>query len=143
MKDISETDINRFLEAQEIPYFCGYKQAFQEIRNGNHWIWYIFPQMRGLGRSHYAQFYGIVDVAEATAYLNHQVLGARLREISQALLEHRALSAEQILGGIDACKVRSCMTLFNRLAPNEVFGQVLEAFYDGECQATLAMLEGE
>ena len=140
-----EVNLNRFVVAQESPYF-GYDVALKEIRAGkksSHWIWYIFPQMRGLGRSHYAQFYGIVDVAEATAYLNHQVLGARLREISQALLEHRALSAEQILGGIDACKVRSCMTLFNRLAPNEVFGQVLEAFYDGECQATLAMLEGK
>ena len=140
-----EVNLNRFVVAQESPYF-GYDVALKEIRAGkksSHWIWYIFPQMRGLGRSHYAQFYGIVDVAEATAYLNHQVLGARLREISQALLEHRAMSAEQILGGIDACKVRSCMTLFNRLAPNEVFGQVLEAFYDGECQATLAMLEGE
>lgn len=140
-----EVNLNRFVVAQESPYF-GYDVALKEIRAGkksSHWIWYIFPQMRGLGRSHYAQFYGIVDVAEATAYLNHQVLGARLREISQALLEHRAMSAEQILGGIDACKVRSCMTLFNRLAPNEVFGQVLEAFYDGECQATLAMLEGK
>ena len=140
-----EVNLNRFVVAQESPYF-GYDVALKEIRAGkksSHWIWYIFPQMKGLGRSHYAQFYGIVDVAEATAYLNHQVLGARLREISQALLEHRALSAEQILGGIDACKVRSCMTLFNRLAPNEVFGQVLEAFYDGECQATLAMLEGK
>ena len=140
-----EVNLNRFVVAQESPYF-GYDVALKEIRAGkksSHWIWYIFPQMKGLGRSHYAQFYGIVDVAEATAYLNHQVLGARLREISQALLEHRAMSAEQILGGIDACKVRSCMTLFNRLAPNEVFGQVLEAFYDGECQATLAMLEGE
>ena len=140
-----EVNLNRFVVAQESPYF-GYDVALKEIRAGkksSHWIWYIFPQMRGLGRSHYAQFYGIVDVAEATAYLNHQVLGARLREISQALLEHRELSAEQILGGIDACKVRSCMTLFNRLAPNEVFGQVLEAFYDGECQATLAMLEGK
>ena len=138
-----EVNLNRFVVAQESPYF-GYDVALKEIRAGkksSHWIWYIFPQMKGLGRSHYAQFYGIVDVAEATAYLNHQVLGARLREISQALLEHRAMSAEQILGGIDACKVRSCMTLFNRLAPNEVFGQVLEAFYDGECQATLAMLE--
>ena len=138
-----EVNLNRFVVAQESPYF-GYDVALKEIRAGkksSHWIWYIFPQMKGLGRSHYAQFYGIVDVAEATAYLNHQVLGARLREISQALLEHRALSAEQILGGIDACKVRSCMTLFNRLAPNEVFGQVLEAFYDGECQSTLAMLE--
>ena len=140
-----EVNLNRFVVAQESPYF-GYDVALKEIRAGkksSHWIWYIFPQMRGLGRSHYAQFYGIVDVAEAMAYLNHQVLGARLREISQALLEHRAMSAEQILGGIDACKVRSCMTLFNRLAPNEVFGQVLEAFYDGECQATLAMLEGK
>ena len=140
-----EVNLNRFVVAQESPYF-GYDVALKEIRAGkksSHWIWYIVPQMRGLGRSHYAQFYGIVDVAEATAYLNHQVLGARLREISQALLEHRELSAEQILGGIDACKVRSCMTLFNRLAPNEVFGQVLEAFYDGECQATLAMLEGK
>ena len=140
-----EVNLNRFVVAQESPYF-GYDVALKEIRAGkksSHWIWYIFPQMRGLGHSHYAQFYGIVDVAEAAAYLNHQVLGARLREISQALLEHRAMSAEQILGGIDACKVRSCMTLFNRLAPNEVFGQVLEAFYDGECQATLAMLEGK
>ena len=140
-----EMNINRFVVAQESPYF-GYDVALKEIRAGkktSHWIWYIFPQFRGLGRSHYAHFYGIADVEEAEAYLNHPLLGARLREISQALLEHRTQSAEEILGATDACKVRSCMTLFNRLAPNEVFGQVLEAFYDGECQATLAMLEGK
>ena len=68
MKDMSETDINRFLEAQEIPYFCGYKQALQEIRNGkktSHWIWYIFPQLRCLGHSSRAHYYGIAGKLEA------------------------------------------------------------------------------
>ena len=83
-----ETDINRFIEAQEIPYFCGYKQALEEIKNGkkiNHWIWYIFPQLRCLGRSSRAHFYGIADRSEAERYLNHQILGSRIREITVAL----------------------------------------------------------
>ena len=83
-----ETDINRFIEAQEIPYFCGYKHALEEVKNGkktNHWIWYIFPQLRCLGRSSRAHFYGIADRSEAEQYLNHQILGSRIREITEAL----------------------------------------------------------
>ena len=86
------TDINRFIEAQEVPYFCGYKQALEEVKNGrkiNHWIWYIFPQLRCLGRSSRAHYYGIADRDEAQRYLEHPILGARIREITEVLLEHK------------------------------------------------------
>ena len=92
MKNLAETDINRFIEAQEIPYFCGYKQALEEVKNGkkiNHWIWYIFPQLRCLGRSSRAYYYGISNRVEAERYLNNHVLGSRIREITEALLAYR------------------------------------------------------
>ena len=97
-----ETDINRFIEAQEIPYFCGYTQALEEIKNGkkiNHWIWYIFPQLRCLGCSSRAHFYGIADRSEAERYLNHQILGSRIREITEALLAHRDKTGQPKRGG--------------------------------------------
>ena len=87
MKDFAEIDINRFVAAQEMPYFCGYRQALEEIRSGrkiNHWIWYIFPQLRCLGRSSLAHYYGVADKDEAQRYLEHTVLGARIREITEA-----------------------------------------------------------
>lgn len=117
MKDISETDINRFLEAQEIPYFCGYKQAFQEIRNGNHWIWYIFPKLRCLGCSSRVHYYGIAGKLEAEQYLKHHILGKRIREITQALLCHKDKTALEIFGDIDVVRVRSCMTMFDFFSP--------------------------
>lgn len=145
MNDLSETDINRFLEAQEISSFCGYRQALEEIRNGkktSHWIWYIFPQLRCLGRSSRAHYYGIADRAEAERYLNHRLLGMRIREISQALLEHKDKTALSILGNVDAIKVRSCMTMFDFLSPNDIFAEVLHSFYNGErCKITLEVMQ--
>lgn len=136
-------DIERFVIAQGVEY-AGYAQALAEIQGGrkyDHWIWYIFPQLRALGRSHNARFYGIADRTEAAAYLAHPLLGARLREISRALLEHSGKSAVSILGHIDALKVCSCMTLFDYLAPNDVFAEVLAAFYEGQrCPLTLELL---
>ena len=142
-----DTDINRFIEAQEIPYFCGYKQALEEIKNGkkiNHWIWYIFPQLRCLGRSSRAHFYGIADRSEAERYLNHQILGSRIREITEALLAHRDKTALEIFGEIDAIKVRSCMTMFDYLSPCDIFCEVLDSFYESErCELTLKVMQQE
>lgn len=128
------TDIERFVEAQESLY-AGYAQALKEIKTGrkvSHWIWYIFPQLRGLGHSRMSHFYGITDKAEAKTYLNHPILGSRLREISEALLSHTDKSAEWILGDIDAQKVKSCMTLFDCISPNDIFSDVLDSFYNRE-----------
>ena len=141
------TDIHRFIEAQETPYFCGYKQALDEVKNGrktNHWIWYIFPQLRCLGRSSRAHYYGIADREEAERYLNHILLGRRIREITNALLEHKDKTAESIFGDIDAVKVRSCMTMFDSLSPNDIFGEVLRSFYNEErCEITLKVMQQE
>ena len=139
------TDINRFIEAQEVPYFCGYKQALEEVKNGrktNHWIWYIFPQLRCLGRSSRAHYYGIANRDEAQRYLEHPILGARIREITEALLEHKDKTALSIFGDIDAVKVRSCMTMFDFLSPNDIFGEALDSFYKSErCKLTLRVMQ--
>ena len=141
------TDINRFIEAQEVPYFCGYKQALQEVKNGrktNHWIWYIFPQLRCLGRSSRAYYYGIADKDEAQRYLEHNILGSRIREITEALLEHKDKTALSIFGDIDAVKVRSSMTMFDFLSPNDIFSEVLRSFYNEErCETTLKVMQQE
>ena len=128
------TDIERFVEAQETPY-ADYQLALSEIVKGrkiSHWIWYIFPQLRGLGHSRMSYYYGIADRAEAEAYLNHPILGPRLREISEELLAHTNKSANWIFGDIDAAKVQSCMTLFDCISPNDIFSDVLDSFYNGE-----------
>ena len=143
MQGMNDADLERFVEAQELPY-GGYEQALQEIREGrkrSHWVWYIFPQLRGLGYSYNANFYGIVDRDEAARYLQHPVLGTRLREITCALLQHRGTEAEDILGSIDALKVCSCMTLFDAISPNDLFAEVLADFYaDQRCTRTQEML---
>ncbi len=132
--------VERFVKAQEWQY----ADALSEIKNGckvGHWIWYIFPQLHGLGRSEMCEIYGIRGRAEAEEYLKNPTLSARLREISEALLAHKGKSAKQILGGIDAMKVRSSMTLFDAIEPNSIFAEVLDAFYDGKrCQLTLKMI---
>ena len=126
------SDLSRFLKAQEHDY----AQALREVRAGrkrSHWMWYIFPQIQGLGFSSTAQYYAIRDLNEAKDYLAHPVLGARLKEISEALLELDGLSAHEIFGYPDDLKLRSCMTLFRMADLNcEVFEQVLEKYYDGE-----------
>lgn len=129
-----EINIERFVEAQE-GVWAGYAVALAEIEQGrkkSHWIWYIFPQLRGLGHSRRAHFYGIADRKEAENYLAHPVLGPRLREISEALLANTNKSARAIFGDIDAQKVKSCMTLFDSISPNDIFADVLDSFYSGE-----------
>ena len=133
--------LQRFLDAQAPVY----DDVLAELRAGrkqSHWMWFIFPQLRGLGHSAMAQRYGIAGRAEALAYLQHPVLGARLKECTTLLLAHQGLSAVDILGDIDAMKLRSCATLFAAVAPQEpVFAQVLEQLYFGRrCHRTLALL---
>ena len=117
----------------------------EEIRNGkktNHWIWYIFPQFRCLGRSSRAHYYGIEDNTEAEQYLKHPVLGERLREITLALLAHKGKTILAIFGEVDALKVRSCMTMFDFLSPNDIFAEVLDSFYKSErCEFTLKTMQ--
>jgi uncharacterized protein (DUF1810 family) len=113
-----------------------YDRALEELRAGrktSHWMWFVFPQIAGLGRSPMAERYAIRDLDEARAYLEHDTLGPRLRETAAALIAHRGTPAAAILGGIDAMKLRSSMTLFARAAPDEpVFREVLDAFYGGD-----------
>lgn len=132
MKKPDPFNLNRFLGAQE----SFYADALKEIKRGykeSHWIWFIFPQMRGLGRSPMAENYGIKSIEEARAYLEEPILKKRLIEISSALLKHKGKStAYEILGTLDAIKVRSSMTLFDHVMPNAIFADVLDAFYNGE-----------
>lgn len=135
-------DLTRFHHAQE----SAYPRALAEIRAGrktSHWIWYIFPQISGLGRSNTAVFYSIRDLGEARAYLDDPILGPRLREITQVLLDQPCRDMAQVMGSrIDMLKLRSSMTLFEAAAPEEqVFSQVLDTFYRGERdQNTLRLL---
>ena len=123
-------DLDRFLAAQEGDYY----EALDEIRVGRktgHWIWYIFPQQKGLGRSYNSQYYGLDGIDEARAYLAHPVLGSRLREISEALLKHKdKRDIDTIMGSsIDVLKLQTSMNLFNKVSPNDIFGKVLDAFF--------------
>jgi uncharacterized protein (DUF1810 family) len=124
-------DLDRFVEAQARTY----AGALAELRRGRktgHWIWFVFPQLRGLGHSPMATHYGIASLAQARGYLAHPVLGPRLVECSRALLDVPGSSAVEILGGIDALKVRSSMTLFAAADPDQpVFAEVLRRYYDG------------
>jgi uncharacterized protein (DUF1810 family) len=127
--------LQRFVDAQEDRAI--YARALGELREGRkrgHWIWFVFPQITGLGSSPISQVYAIGSVEEARAYLDHPLLGPRLRECCEALLAaDPALSAKQILGGIDALKLRSSMTLFTRAAPEEpLLRDVLTRYYAGE-----------
>lgn len=130
-------DLDRFITAQETVY----AQALKEIREGQkrgHWIWYVFPQIKGLGHSYNSEFYGISSKEEAKAYLDHPVLGARLREITLALVDNNNKTADDILGYPDVLKVRSCMTLFDLVSPNDIFNEVLYKYYEGQrCDKTI------
>ena len=111
-------DLERFVKAQDSG--GTYHQAVRELRNGrktSHWMWFIFPQIAGLGRSAMAQAFAISDLAEAQAYLRHPMLGPRLVECAGIVASHRGLTAEQIFGGIDSIKLRSSMTLFAHADP--------------------------
>lgn len=140
MKDF---DLDRFLVGQQF----GYDWALKEIQAGKkeeHWIWYVFPQLKGLGYSSNSRFYGIDGREEAEAYLKHEVLNARLREITSALLLHKGTPILEIMPGIDCLKLKSSMTLFDAICPNDIFDEVLQCFFDGKRdKVTLRMIEGE
>jgi uncharacterized protein (DUF1810 family) len=136
-------DLDRFVTAQAGVY----DGALAELRRGRktgHWIWFIFPQIAGLGRSETSRYYAIGTLEEARAYLAHPVLGPRLLACAAALMAVRGRSAVEILGSVDALKLRSSMTLFYRAAPDEpLFGQVLDRYYDGVADpATDARVSG-
>lgn len=140
---MSEFNIERFIEAQN-GAISGYAHAMGEIKNGRktgHWIWYVFPQMMGLGISSNSVFYGISCREEAEEYLSDATLSSRPREIATALLTHADKRAIDVLGHVDAMKVRSSMTLFDAICPGDVFGLVLERFFTGRrCGKTLSLL---
>lgn len=141
-KDMDTYDLSRFLTAQDS--YSQYKTALEEIRNGrkrSHWMWFVFPQLKGLGRSYNADYYGVAGADEALAYWQHPVLGKRLREITEALLLLDGLSARQIFGEVDAMKLRSSMTLFWQATGEELFRKVLDKYYDGiACDRTIEII---
>jgi uncharacterized protein (DUF1810 family) len=124
-------DLDRFLAAQEHVY-DGVLAELRFGRKTSHWMWFIFPQIAGLGRSELSVHYAIASLDEARVYLAHPVLGARLRECANAVLATSGRTAEEIFGPIDSVKLRSGMTLFHRAAPEDsVFGRVLDRYYAG------------
>lgn len=137
-----DKELIRFLEAQNQMYL----NALSEVKRGSkrsHWMWFIFPQVKGLGTSETARYFGLNGIFEATEYLKHPVLGKHLIEISQALLQVEGKTANQIFGTPDDLKLRSCMTLFASVEnSNSVFSQVLDKYFDGQPDAlTLSLLE--
>ncbi len=142
MDKTDKYNLERFLSAQKLMY----ASALDEIRSGekqSHWIWFVFPQLKALGFSETAQFYGIEDLEEAKAYLAHPILRERLLEISQALLALEDSDPTRVMGYPDDLKLRSSMTLFEAADPAiPVFAQVLEKFYGGNRDdKTLALLQ--
>ena len=134
--------IERFLNAQENTYFV----ALQEVKSGkkqSHWIWYIFPQLKGLGHSNKSQYYGIEDAKEAEEYWEHPVLRKRLLDITDALIEQKHNNTiSEIFGNVDALKVKSCMTLFYLITNCVLFKDVIDIYYKGEfCNSTITLLK--
>ena len=127
-------DLRRFVAAQDSG--GTYERAVAELRRGrktSHWMWFVFPQIAGLGYSPTSQAFAISSLQEARAYLAHPVLGPRLIECATIVAQTPGRTAEQIFGGIDALKLRSCATLFLRADPGQpVFGQVLAQYFDGQ-----------
>ena len=143
MADMSKC-IDRFIEPQK----TAYPIALEEVRNGrtvSHWMWYIFPQLKGLGRSATAEYYGIQDIGEARAFLADPYLGANLRCITQALLDLNQTDPTAVLGWPDDMKLRSSMTLFACAAPDEsLFRDVIGQYFGGRMDGrTLRMLQAE
>jgi uncharacterized protein (DUF1810 family) len=139
---LHDVRLDRYRQAQDGLY----EAVLGELRAGHktgHWMWFVFPQLAGLGRSETSRYYSIASLQEARAYVADPILGPRLRECAAALLDVQGRTAEGILGGIDALKLRSSMTLFSRAAPDEpLFRQILERFYDGRADpATERLLD--
>lgn len=135
--------LGRFVEAQSRDY----PSVVAEIRHGSkrsHWIWYIFPQIAGLGRSETARFYAVSTLSEAKAYLAHPLLGARLRECVQLMLDWQPeRSVATILGELDAVKFRSSLTLFEAAGGGALFGRALDGFFDGQRDRSTLKILGQ
>jgi len=139
---MSGFDLERFVEAQR-PVYAAALAELKRGRKESHWMWFVFPQMAGLGHSAMARHYGILSLEEAQAYLAHPQLGARLRECCEAALSHD-VSAQALLGAVDAMKFRSSMTLFERAAggAGEPFAACLTRFFGGQGdETTLRLLD--
>ncbi|MFH7001194.1 DUF1810 domain-containing protein [Flavobacterium bizetiae] len=136
--------IERFLAAQENVY----GKALREIKNGmkeSHWMWFVFPQIRGLGFTEYNVYFGLKNLDEAKEYLEHPILGKRLIEISRAALCQEGKTAMEIFGRPDERKLKSCMTLFSKIQnADPVFDKVLEKYYNGgKDEKTMSILHSE
>ena len=136
------SELDRFIRAQEY----NYSDALKEIKNGqkiSHWMWYVFPQIKGLGKSDTAKWYAIKDLQEARDYLNNEILSNRLEQVCKALLELDCNDAYKIFGSPDDMKLKSSMTLFEITAPeNKIFKRVLDKYFNGERdQKTLKLLK--
>ena len=136
-------DVSRFIKAQENMY----ETALAEIRNGkkeSHWIWFVIPQLRGLGHSYNSTYYGLDGLEEAQLFLNNPILNTHLCEIVNVLLSLPTDNPESIFGKLDALKLKSSMTLFDVIKPKDIFLQVLDKFFQGEKDyRTLSMLNGQ
>lgn len=135
-------NLERFLEAQE----QSYQNALEEIRNGrkeSHWMWYIFPQIKGLGSSSMSNFYGLKNLEEAEAFLSHPILGKRLVEICTVLLGLDESDAYSIFGSPDHLKLKSCLTLFSQVEnTNQIFEQLLSKYFNSKYdEITLSMID--
>lgn len=135
-------NLDRFVLAQNA---C-YERALDEVKNGrkeSHWMWFVFPQILGLGESDTAIYYALSDVGEAKLYLEHQVLGPRLIEITNELLDLETDDPTEVFGEVDSLKLNSCMTLFDYVSDEDnVFNQVIDKFYDGQKdQKTLQLIK--
>ena len=134
--------LDRFIKAQENTYLV----ALKEIKNGrkqSHWMWYIFPQIKGLGMSETSKYYGIDGEEEAKAYLDNEILGSRLREITSELLKLNIDNPVDIFGAIDAMKLKSSMTLFDYVSDDKIFSQVLNKYYNGDIDEKTILLCGK
>lgn len=136
-------NLDRFIKAQD--RHASYRRAMEEMRRGrkdSHWMWYVFPQMKGLGHSPMAVEFGIRSLDEARAYMDNRVLSQRLRDAVKAMAAHAgSLTPEEVLGGLDAMKLRSCLTLFDVVCPDDVFAEALTYLYEGKkCQRTLEII---
>ena len=131
--------LDRFIKAQENTYLV----ALKEIKNGrkqSHWMWYIFPQIKGLGMSETSRYYGIDGEEEAKAYLDNEILGSRLREITSELLKLNIDNLVDIFGTIDTMKLKSSMTFFDYVSEDKIFSQVLNKYYNGEIDEKTILL---
>jgi len=139
-------NLERFIKAQD--HCDSYLTALNEIREGykrTHWMWYVFPQAKGLGHSEFSNYYGIGSLLEAKAYLENETLSSRLREAILSMVAHAgSLKAEEVLGHTDAKKLRSSLTLFDMVQPDDIFNECLIYLFEGRrCVRTLEMFSGE